>query len=96
MGFGGNGARARQIPSGMMRVEIASAVERIAAGASEHGLIENSDFISLGSNLRDDPGRSHCRTIYRLNNRLFVGNLRTTAASDHIIAGVLMVRSHGS
>lgn len=57
MWFDGNGVRTLKSPSGMTRLEVASAVEQIvAAVAEEHGLVEAKDAVTLGSSLHDDLG----------------------------------------
>jgi acyl carrier protein len=53
----GNGMLTLKNPSGMTRLEIASAVEQIvAAVADEHGLVEAKDAVTLRSSLHDDLG----------------------------------------
>ncbi len=57
MWSGGNRVRTLKSPSGMTRLEVASAVEQIvAAVADEHGLVESTDAVTLRSNLHDDLG----------------------------------------
>jgi acyl carrier protein len=57
MWFDGNGVRTLKSPSGMTRLEVASAVEQIvAAVAEEHGLVEAKDAVTLRSSLHDDLG----------------------------------------
>ena len=57
MWSGGNGVLTLKNPSGMTRLEIASAVEQIvAAVADEHGLVEAKDAVTLRSSLHDDLG----------------------------------------
>jgi acyl carrier protein len=57
MWFDGNGVRTLKSPSGMTRLEVASAVEQIvAAVADEYGLVEAKDAVTLRSSLSDDLG----------------------------------------
>ena len=57
MWFDGNGERTLKSPSGMTRLEVASAVEQIvAAVADEYGLVEAKDAVTLRSSLSDDLG----------------------------------------
>lgn len=57
MWFDGNGVRTLKSPSGMTRLEVASAVEQIvAAVAEEHGLVEAKDAVTLRSSLHDELG----------------------------------------
>jgi acyl carrier protein len=57
MWFDGNGVRTLKSPSGMTRLEVASAVEQIvAAVAEEHGLVEAKDAVTPRSSLHDDLG----------------------------------------
>ena len=76
MSSGGNGVRTLKNPSGMTRLEIASAVEQIvAAVADEYGLVEAKDAVTFRSSLHDDLGMDEVdliEVVFRAEERFRV------------------------